>query len=75
MRCGRKIVAWCDVDKKGDGEKESSEIMLWVRDRRAGCRPQDLDVLEGVFPFCNHVDVGKARVSWMWVEDGHVQTK
>ncbi|CAO2652932.1 Nn.00g023430.m01.CDS01 [Neocucurbitaria sp. VM-36] len=73
--CGRKIVAWCERNADGDGEKERSEVSLWVRDRCAGCRPQDLDVLDGVFPFCNDVGVGRAPVTWNWVEDGGVETK
>ncbi|KAF1843590.1 uncharacterized protein K460DRAFT_148107 [Cucurbitaria berberidis CBS 394.84] len=68
--CGRKILAWC---QRKDGTK--NEVNVWVRDRCAGCRPQDLDVLTDVFPFCTNPDVGRAAVSWRWVEDGETKTK
>ncbi|OAL48041.1 hypothetical protein IQ07DRAFT_656484 [Pyrenochaeta sp. DS3sAY3a] len=71
--CGRRIRAWCggegEGDADGEGEGERKEVSLWVRDRCAGCRPQDLDVLADVFPFCAHLDVGRARVRWVWAED------
>jgi hypothetical protein len=66
--CGRKIIASC----AGNGEVEFArkEVELWVRDRCSGCRPMDLDVLQDVFKFCAHTDVGRAAVTWRWAEDG-----
>jgi len=66
--CGRKIIASC----AGNGEVgfDRKEVELWVRDRCAACRPMDLDVLDDVFKFCAHKDVGTAAVTWRWAEDG-----
>lgn len=63
--CGRSMKAWC-----GNSEK----ITLWVRDRCEGCRPQDIDVIRDVFPFCTHTGVGRTSVTWSWEPEMAVQT-
>jgi hypothetical protein len=62
--CGRKLKAWCD-DPEGGAERQ---MVLYVRDRCAGCRPQDPDVLEGAFGMCANSGVGRAHVRWKWIE-------
>jgi hypothetical protein len=46
------------------------EWVMYVRDRCAGCRPQDLEVLEWAFGMCANSKLRGVHAWWKWVEDG-----
>jgi hypothetical protein len=66
--CGRTLEAWCF---DGQGEKRSG--LFVVKDRCDGCRPRDIDVEQGAFPFCTPTEAGRVPVTWKWA--GEITTQ